>query len=252
MPLLLCVTLQGEDRHYELGVGLLGVSYPSYIGAKTTHQLLVPIPEFTYHAPQTTIDKNGIEQQLFGMDGVRLDLSMGGSLPSSSQHSDARAGMPDLDLAFEVGPRIKYQLHQDAHHQLEIRLPLRAVISTDFEALHYRGYLITPDLRYQYTQSHLELTCLMGPLWSSQHYNRYFYGVSSQYVTASRNLYDAKAGYSGYQATIGWRERNQSWRYGGFVSYFDLHHATFEDSPLVETKTALFGGVYLSYIFFDH
>ncbi len=244
--------LFSSEPHYELGVGTAFISYPSYMGSKNQEQLLLPVPDFEYRSDKTTIDKNGIEQQLFDIKALSLDLSLGGSLPVNSQDAKARTGMPDLDFAFEFGPRLKYQLYQQKGHELTFSLPLRAVLSSDFKSLSYRGYLITPNLKYEYTYEDLKLTLLSGALWSSEKYNDYFYSVAPKYQNSQRESYQAKAGYSGYRNSIGIEHRHGAWHYGGFISHFDLHGVSFEESPLMETKEALFVGSFLSYIFYSN
>ncbi len=222
------------------------------MGSKSQQQMIVPIPDFEYKSEKTTIDKDGIEQKLFDIKKLSLDLSMGGSLPVYSKNVKVRKGMPNLDLAFEFGPRLKYQLYQQAEHKVLFSLPLRAVVTTDFESLSYRGYLITPNLNYEYKHDRLKLTLLSGALWSSDKYNDYFYSVAPKYQNSQRESYQAKAGYSGYRNSIGIEHRHGAWHYGGFISHFDLHGVSFEDSPLMETKQALFVGSFLSYIFYSN
>ena len=249
---ILSCSLWSSETHYSLGVGTVFMNYPSYMGSKESQQLLLPVPDFEYKSPKTTIDKDGIEHKLFDIRELSVDLSVGGSLPVDSKSSQVRQGMPDLDLAFEVGPRLKYQLYHQTNHQLLLRLPLRAVMTTDFQEIRYRGYLITPNLNYKYQSNTIEYSIVSGPLWSNQRYNDYFYGVSKAYVTNQREAYHATAGYSGYRNSMSIEQHQGKWKYGGFIAHFDLHGSSFEDSPLIETKEALFVGTYLSYIFYSH
>lgn len=249
---LMTALLPAKEAHYDIGIGGIVVTYPTYMGSKTTRQLITPLPYFNYEGEKTTIERGNIERKLFDIQDLTLDISMGGSLPSDSEHSQAREGMEDLDLAFEIGPRLKYQLHQHHAHTLLARLPLRAVFTTDFSDVDYQGYLITPDLRYEYETDSWEVSLNTGPLWASEAYHGYFYSVAPHYATPSRQAYQAKAGYSGYRNSMGIKYKHNSWVYGGFVAHFTLDGATVEDSPLVETNSALFTGAYVSYIFYSH
>ncbi len=248
---LLSIGIIASESHYDLGLGTIFVNYPSYMGSKTSKQLIAPIPYVNYESDKTIIDRGGIEQKLFDINELTLDISLGGSLPVDSESSNIREGMPDLDLAFEVGPRLKYRFYHHNEHQLFFRLPLRVVVSTDFQGLDYQGYLITPDVRYEFEYKKLKISANSGPLWANQRYHDYFYGVSNQYQTQERDYYKAKEGYSGYRNSIGIKHQTGSWTYGGFIAHFNLKGASYEDSPLVETNHALFMGTHLSYIFYS-
>ncbi len=43
-------------------------------------------------------------------------MSISGSLPASSENSDAREGMPDLNLTGEVGPKLVYNIFEHGVH----------------------------------------------------------------------------------------------------------------------------------------
>ncbi len=248
--MLVGIPLLAQETTLELGGGVVWMSYPSYIGSNQQEQLLVPVPDLSYTSPVTTINKNGIKQQLFDRDDLSLDLSLGGSLPVNSQNDPTRAGMPDLDLALEFGPRLNYQLYKNQTHHLNLRLPLRMVLTTDLRSIDYQGYLLSPNLKYQYRHQGLKFSYQTGPLWADQTYNDYFYGVSPIYTTPQRHAYQASSGYSGYQNSISLEQRFGAWRGGIFLSHFDLHGVTFENSPLLSKKEALFVGSFLSYIFY--
>lgn len=243
--------LFAKGTHYDLGLGGILVNYPSYMGSKNNNLLFSPLPYLDYQGEKTTIDRGNIERKLFDLKDLTLDISLGGSLPADSEKSKVREGMDDLQLAFEIGPRIKYRFYHDEVHEFFFRLPIRAVFTTNFSNIDDQGYLLTPDLRYEYKHSNIEFTFNTGPLWASEKYHDYFYSVKAKDVTINRPEYHAKGGYSGYRNSMGIKYSKNSWVYGGFLAHFNLNGAEFDPSPLVETHTALFSGAYIAYIFYS-
>lgn len=242
----------GEEDYYQIGLGVGMVSYPSYIGSKSTSEIISPIPYIRYHGKKTTIGKGGIHYRFFNHERVVLDLSLGASLPADSESSTVRKGMEDLDFTLEVGPRLNYKIYKDKEHKLSFRLPLRAVFSTDIKSMDTQGFLFAPNLTYKFHKNKLRLKLKTGPIWADKHYHDYFYGVSSKDETAQRKSYDAKGGYNGYRNSISFKYNQGAWNYGGFVSHFNIDGAVFDNSPLVETKSAFFLGSFISYTFYKN
>ncbi|MCK7496073.1 MAG: MipA/OmpV family protein [Comamonadaceae bacterium] len=60
-----------------------------------------------------------------------------------SDDNQARSGMPDLDPTLEIGPALDLALvrSRDRKISLELRLPVRAVIATDFSRVHGEGWI---------------------------------------------------------------------------------------------------------------
>jgi len=139
----------------ELGIAVGSLYYPDYIGSKTNNILNVPLPYIRYHSKFLSIDEDGVNSKLFGIDGLRLDLSLNGSLPASSK-SSVRKDMPDLDLTGEIGPKLLYNIFSQGVTQLEFELPFRAVLSTDFTSINYVGLVSNPQLKYSLNYTHFE------------------------------------------------------------------------------------------------
>lgn len=248
---LLSAALAKEPR-LELGFGMAAIGYPDYIGAKSQQRLISPFPYIRYRGENFQIEKGGIKKELFEIDGLSMDLSLGGSLPSDSENAKAREGMPDLDLTFEVGPKLTYVLLDDDGMDLSLRLPLRAVFSTDFQGLDTQGYVTSPHLRFEYSpNAKLDLSLSTGPVYATDGFHNYFYGVDEAYKTEERGAYVAKGGYSGYRNALGLKYRVSKWWFGAFASHFLLDGASYEDSPLVEQKNAFFIGTSFAYIFYQ-
>lgn len=247
----LTAILFAQESHYQLGVGAGVVNYPSYIGSKSTNQIITPIPYIRYEGEKNHIGKGGIRHDFFKSDSFSIDLSLGASLPVNSDNVPLREGMEDLDFTLEVGPRLSYKLYKDETHELSFKLPIRTVIATDIKKFSIQGFLLTPNMNYQFTRERLKIKLKTGPLWADKKYHNYFYGVKSKDATLQRKEYEAKGGYNGYRNTLSLKYKQGAWNYGGFVSHFNISGAVFETSPLVETKNALFWGTFISYVFYE-
>jgi outer membrane protein len=168
-------------------------------------------------------------------------------LPSKS--SGAREGMEDLDATFELGPTLEYKIYEQDGLDLYLTLPVRAVFSTDLKSIDYVGVVSDPTLKLNWKLEKFNLDFAMGPVWADANYHDYYYGVATQYVTPQRGYYKTKGGYSGFASSIGISKRMDSFWMGAFVKYYDLHGVVYDDSPLLESNHAVFGGAAVAYIF---
>ena len=246
---LLC-SLYARDAKFELGLGVASLYYPNYVGSNSTRILTLPVPHIRYRGEYFKIDENGITGKLFGVDGLRLELSVSGSLPASSDADGVRKDMPNLDLTGEIGGRFVYVLYAKGVSLLELELPMRAVLSTDFSSVSYRGLLSNPQLKYSLRYKELVWTLRTGVVYADADYNNYFYGVKEEYVTPTRSFYEAKSGCGGFRNRIGVTYKKGNWWAGAFVAHYDIRGATFKDSPLIERHDALYTGASLTYIFY--
>jgi outer membrane scaffolding protein for murein synthesis (MipA/OmpV family) len=248
--LLLSCFLLAKDHKLELGIATGALYYPNYIGSKSSHVLVTPLPYIRYRGEWFRIDEDGINGELLGIKGLRIDLSISGSLPAQSETNDAREGMPDLDLTGEIGFQLVYKLYENSPQCLEFEFPLRAVLSSDFTNLKYRGIVSNPQLKYSLTYSELKWTFRLGAVFGDENYNNYYYGVEEKYVTPTRDEYSSSAGFAGYRGRVGMTYEKGNWWGGAFVSYFNIKDAVFNESPLVETNHSLYTGISLAYIFY--
>lgn len=247
---LLFLSLYAKEPTVELGIGMGTLYYPNYIGSKNYQTLTLPFPHIRYRGECFRIDEDGLSGKLFGINGLRLDLSISGSLPADSKNDNARDGMPDLDLTGEVGFQLVYELYKNEPMILEFELPLRAVLSTDFTNLVYRGVISNPQLKLSLNYSEFEWTFRSGIMIADKDYNSYYYGISNEYVTQNRKLYHAKGGFSGFRNRVGLTYQKDSWWGGAFFSHYSIENAVFKNSPLVETTQTSYVGVSIAYIFY--
>ena len=232
----------------DLGLGMGNLYYPDYLGSNHTNNLVIPFPFIKYHSEKLNIDNDGIRQQLFSIDKLSVRLSMSGSLPVES--SGAREGMDDLDPAGEIGSALVYTLYNDSAFNLTLNLPIRAVVSTDFEGIDYRGYLyeFKAEMEYESEDGYL-FQLHTGGVWADERYNNYLYGVDQESVTSSRESYRAEAGYGGYKSSFGISKKFKKVWTGLFVRHYDLTNSSFSESPLKERNSAIYGGLFISYLF---
>ncbi len=240
-----------EKPLWELGAGAALVSFPDYRGSDRQHNYLLPVPYFVYRGEVLQIDREKIRGLIFKSDGVELDVSMNGSVPIRSSDNPARQGMPDLDPTLEVGPSLNVRLAEEpGSYRLTFKLPVRAVIASDFHTVHSAGALAHPQLNLDVAGPQgWKIGMVAGPLFADRRYHDYFYGVAPQFATAARPAYAAKGGYSGMQLIGAASQRFGRLWIGGFVKFDAIAGAAFDDSPLVKRRTNLAAGLGATWIF---
>jgi MipA family protein len=238
---------------WEVGAGAALINFPDYRGSDERPTYLLPVPYVVYRGETLQVDRQRVRGLLFSGPAAELDVSVSGSVPVRSRHNKARQKMPDLDPTLEIGPSLIVSLHRTPASSLELRVPVRAIVASDFKDVSYQGFVFHPhvnfDLKGVFPGPGWNLGLLVGPVFADRRYHEYFYGVSPQFAAPGRPAYEAKAGYSGMQFIASVSKRFQNYWVGGFVKADSLHGTAFEDSPLVKQKHALAGGVAVAYIF---
>ncbi|MEO8038861.1 MAG: MipA/OmpV family protein [Betaproteobacteria bacterium] len=242
---------------WELGVGPVALYLPDYRGSDEGRGYVYPFPYVAYRGDHLKVDREGIRGIFFESDRVELDVSMNATQPVDSQKNRARQGMPDLDATIEIGPQLGILLARDREidykYRLRLRLPIRAVIATDFHHVQSQGWVAYPhlnlDLRPAFLGGRWNLGFNAGPVFGTQKYHQYFYGVTGPFATPGRPAYEAHGGYSGTMllASIS-RHVGKVW-IGGYVRYDLLNGATFGPSPLVRQNTAFAAGLAIAWVF---
>ena len=231
----------------ELGFGMGAMHYPDYLGSNSTNRLVIPYPYISYRSKKLEIDREGLKQELFAIDGLSVRLSMSGSLPVKS--SGAREGMSDLDPAGEIGPALVYNLYEYGEFNLKLDIPIRAVLSTDGKGVDYRGYISELKVKMEYEADGYLYQLHTGGVWGDSRYHEYIYGVKQEFVTANRDYYEAKAGYSGYKTSLGISKKLEQLWIGSFIRYYSLAGSSFGNSPLKRKNSAIYGGIFIAYLF---
>ena len=255
--LFLTRTATGEEKPlWEAGIGVALLQMPDYRGSDENRLYVLPYPYLVYRGDILKIDERRISGQIFKTDRVLLDLSGYGSVPVKSSNNTARAGMPDLDPTFEIGPSLEVILAKssDDNYKLSLSFPVRAFFSTDFSSVRREGWIFSPRINFEkldvIPDTGLKLGISAGPMFADSSYNTYFYTVEAAYATATRPAYSAGGGYSGSTLSVGLSKTYKQFIFNAFVSADFLDGAVFKDSPLVKTKTSIMSGFNVSWLFF--
>jgi MipA family protein len=241
---------------WEFGMGAAGISFPDYRGANERTNYVLPMPYFVYRGEFLQADqKRGIRALFFKQGAVELDVSYSGTPPVKSSNNAARAGMPDLDATIEVGPALNVAIFEsgDRRQKLELRMPVRTVIASDFHHIRGQGWVFQPqlnlDTRDVFGATGWNLGLATGPLFGDRRYHHFVYGVDPQFATPTRLAYQGRGGYAGTQVIGALSKRYRNFWVGGFVKYDNLSGAAFDDSPLTKSKYGFAAGVGISWVF---
>jgi outer membrane scaffolding protein for murein synthesis (MipA/OmpV family) len=241
---------------FELGVAGVGGYLPDYPAAGQSHFQGIALPYLAYRGRILRSDEKGVLRgRLVRGKGLELDLSLSGSFAADSDDNDARTGLPDLDYLGEIGPRLQITLARAARDaKIDFELPVRAVLSSDFSDLNYRGLLTAPQIAYQHDDLNgrgLEVKLGLTASFATNEFMDYFYEVEPRFATASRPAFSARAGYLGSRLQLSGSQRlGPRWRLF-FALRGDSHHgAANERSPLFLERLTWGAGGGLIWSFF--
>jgi outer membrane protein len=244
-----------EEPLWEAGFGLAALDFPDYRGSSHSRGYILPAPYFVYRGDIVKADRSGMRGTFFSNRDIDLHLSVGASLPVSSDKNPEREGMPNLRPSIELGPSLDFTLWRSAgeRYQLDLRFPIRAAVTLESHP-EYAGAQFSPNLNLDihdpldFTGWNLGL--LAGPVYTDARYNRRFYEVAPEFATPSRPAFAAPGGgYGGVHFIAALSKRFPKFWAGGFVRYDRLDGAVFESSPLVTTKRYVAGGIGFTWIF---
>jgi len=246
----------GRQQRPLLEAGIVGGGgwLPDYPAAEQNHWRGVVAPFLIYRGELLRSDEQGMRGRLYRARDLELNLSLGGAFRASSRDNRAREGMPDLDWIGELGPGLRWEAWRDpaARRRLTLEVPLRAVFSTDFSQIRYRGFTFAPEVafeQYGLFRPGSRARISIGPVFGSGRYMDYFYRVEGEFARPGRPAYNAKGGYLGTRAQFSYRlpvTERLSLVAGGRLENFS--GASNADSPLYkrEFNATLVGGVSFS------
>lgn len=240
------------DGRLEAGLGAMALTLPDYRGSDHYNLVLLPYPYVYYQGRSLQISREGVRANLFSLERMSLSFSLAASPPVENDDRPPRDGMPELLPVFEIGPALDLLLHEDARDTVKFRFPVRAALATDFTEVEHAGWLAEPQLRAQrrglsFGDWRASAGANVGLLWGTRDYHQYFYGVAPGFARPDRPAYDAPGGYSGARAGMYWAFHKDPWRLVLFGQYDRLDGAAFDDSPLLRSDQAFFGGVMVMY-----
>jgi outer membrane scaffolding protein for murein synthesis (MipA/OmpV family) len=239
---------------WELGLGAAVLNGPDYRGAQGRSTFVLPLPYVVYRGKFLRAEDNTLRGLLHKSDWLEINFSVGGATPVKSNSTDSRQGMPDLDPALEIGPSANYTLAGSEHGpwQMQLRLPLRAVISGNSSSIDYRGLVLNPNVSFdtrEWPGHGWRLGMSIGPMFGDAKNHRYYYEVKAKYATPERPEYDADGGYAGMRANMAISNRVGDVWLGGYVRYDNVAGAVFDGSPLVGRQNGVSAGVAFALIF---
>ena len=235
---------------WEAGAGVAAISFPDYRGSARRRSYILPVPVFIYRGEIFQVDREKVRGLLLKSERAELDVSINGSVPIRSNGNPVREGMSDLDPTLEFGPSVNVWLAETGRSKLALRLPLRAVIASDFHSIHGAGVLTNPNLNLDLKAIHgWRVGLVAGALFADRKYHNYFYGVAPVYARPDRPAYHAPGGYSGAQFIAAISRRFEPVWVAGFVKYDVINRAVFASSPLVERRNNLSVGMAMTWMF---
>jgi MipA family protein len=243
-----------ESPKTELGMGVVVLQFPAYRGSAQRSTLVLPVPYLEYRGDFFKADRQGLRGELFDSERVELSVSLSGSPPTKSTEIALRKDMPDLKPSVEIGPQLNVLLSSPANKSttLKLRVPLRQGMTLESNPKN-AGLTFSPNLNLDIVNpfglSGANLGFVVGPIFTSQKQNDYFYTVAAPYATAARPAYQARSGYAGSQFLVSLSRRMGDVWIGSYVRYDNLRGAVFADSPLVATRNYVTAGIAVSYIF---
>jgi outer membrane protein len=229
---------------FEVGIAGGGGTIPAYPASSQNRWRGLAVPYMIYRGDIFRADDSGMRARASLADDIELSVSASGGFQAASSDVTARAGMPDLDWLGEVGPNLRFILWRDQDEAAPARIvvdtPLRAVFSTDWSSVSFRGFTFSPDIAYERLHlfsRHARLRVAAGALFGTDAYTDYFYSVEPEYARPGRPAYEASAGYVGARLTLSYRlplTERLSVVVGGRVENFT--GAANADSPLYRSR----------------
>ncbi|WP_111980147.1 MipA/OmpV family protein [Algibacillus agarilyticus] len=238
---------------WEFGVGGASFNTTNYPASSERNAVTLAAPYVVYRGDIFRVGGgNGVRAVVVEKSDFELDLSVGGAFSAKSEDDSVRAGMPELDYLFEIGPqllyRIKdYEFEHGGDARLNARLQARAAFSSDFNQIDQRGFVIQPTLTYQQRGVFFKETSLNTALsltYASEKFQAYYYQVDPEFATSTRSAYNAKGGYLGSELSmsISFPIADKVRGFvGGSAKFFQ--GAANQDSPLYEKEVTYSLGI---------
>jgi outer membrane scaffolding protein for murein synthesis (MipA/OmpV family) len=229
---------------FEAGIAGGGGWLPAYPASDQNRWRGLAVPYIIYRGSVFRADDSGLRARTNLADGIELSVSASGGVNASSDDVTARQGMPDLQWLGEIGPNLRFTLwrgeDEAAPQRIVLDTPVRAVFSTDWSSVSFRGFTFAPDIAYEhmhFLSPFARLRVSAGVVFGTDRYAEYFYDVAPQFARADRPAYNAQAGYVGSRLSVSYRlplSERFSIVAGGRVENFS--GATNADSPLFRNE----------------
>jgi len=240
-----------EAPLWEVGAGAGAIAFPDYRGSDQSNVYPLPVPYLIYRGRYLQADREGLRGILMKQPRAEVNISVNATTPVDSDHNEARAGMPDLDAAVEIGPSLNLMLWKDASGRatVEFRLPVRGAVTLSADP-QWIGWQVLPQVNVDFRPApRWNIGMLAGPIFTDARYSRYFYEVAPRYATRERPVFEAGSGYAGTQFLLSTSRRFDKLWVGAFTRYDDLRGAAFAASPLMKQRHSWMSGVGFAWVF---
>lgn len=235
---------------WELGAFSVFVSQQAYPGADQQVQRQLLLPYFIYRGEVLRADRETTGLRAFRSGAFELDLGASGALAVSGDRIEARRGLPGWGTLIELGPRLRWTLHQSPQgERWRLDLPLRAVVDLE-NGLQHRGMVFEPELKWQGRSAggwfhNTGVSAIVGDARLADTY----YGVPATAATATRPAYQARAGLISWRlsASVG-RGFGPDWNAFAYARLDSVAGAANENSPLVRRTSGATVGLGLAYV----
>lgn len=237
-----------SEKKWEFGLGVGAVTGPDYRGSDEYRNFVSPIPYVVYRGKVIRSDRDGIRGNFLRTDKYEFTLSASAAITPDADKSELREGMPKLGSTIEFGPTFNINLTgKELSRGWQLQIPWRAVFAVGADESGYIGSVFQPQLLYRTKLSDWIFSYRAGISYASDDYHDYYYNVEEQYVTESRNYFNADGGYSGWNNLVA---LSRSFDYNGintrlalFLRYDNISGADFTKSSLVVTDHSYHGGL---------
>ena len=229
---------------FEAGIAGGGGWLPAYPASDQNRWRGLAVPYIIYRGSVFRADDSGLRARASLTEGIELSVSASGGVNASSNDVTARQGMPDLEWLGEIGPNLRFTLwrgeDEASPRRIVLDTPVRAVFSTDWSSVSFRGFTFAPDIAYEhmhFLSPFARLRVSAGVVFGTDRYADYFYDVAPEYARPGRPAYNAQAGYIGSRVSISYRlplSERFSVVAGGRVENFS--GAANADSPLFRSE----------------
>lgn len=237
---------------WELGMVGVAVSQQAYPGSDQQVHRAIALPFFVYRGRWLRADGETVGVRALKTPTTEIDIGFSGAFGSSSTDVVARAGMPSLGTLAEFGPRLKWNLGQDATgNRWLVKVPLRGVFDLSHQFTN-RGLAFEPEVEVQNrTAGGWAWNASLGAVVGNRTLNQHFYGVDAAYATPTRPAYSADAGLVAWRLKVAaQRSLGHGLSVFGYARLDSVAGAANRASPLMRQSTGPTVALGLSYTAF--
>ena len=185
----------GTAPLWEVGIAGGGVYGADYPAADERSVRGHGVPYVIYRGDMFRLGEGGAARGPTAGGGfLEFDIGIDASFDVDPGGNRARRGMPELGYLFEVSPEVLVHLGTLGGGRVAFGIPVRAVFSTDFSRIGYRGVIVDPELTYRRGElfgTELGVSASLAVAVAGERLQDYFYEVDPAYRTAGRPAHDA-------------------------------------------------------------